>query len=42
MFQILEITRHILHLYDLWKNYDEKKEIAAVLVNIPKAKTTPQ
>ncbi|WAR27618.1 CCNC-like protein, partial [Mya arenaria] len=28
MDKILEITRQILHLYDLWKNYDEKKEIA--------------
>ena len=41
MDKILEITRQILHLYDLWKKYDEKKEIAAVLQNMPKAKTSP-
>lgn len=41
MDKILEITRQILHLYDLWKKYDEKKEIAAVLQNMPKPKTSP-
>ena len=28
--QILEITRHILNLYELWKNFDEKKEIPSL------------
>lgn len=42
MDKILEITRHILHLYDLWKNYDEKKEISTVLAKMPKPKTSPQ
>lgn len=41
MDKILEITRQILHLYDLWKNYDEKKEIAAILQSMPKPKTSP-
>lgn len=41
MDKILEITRQILHLYDLWKDYDEKKEIAAVLQNMPRPKTSP-
>ncbi|KAL3846868.1 hypothetical protein ACJMK2_017822 [Sinanodonta woodiana] len=41
MEKILEITKQILKLYELWKNYDEKKEIAAVLNNMPKARTSP-
>lgn len=39
--QILEITRQILALYDMWKTYDEKKEIAAVLAKMPKPKLNP-
>jgi cyclin C len=39
--KIIEITRHILALYELWKTYDEKKEIAALINRIPKPKTTP-
>ncbi|CAH1782036.1 unnamed protein product [Owenia fusiformis] len=41
MDKILEITRHILALYELWKNYDEKKEIQALLQKMPKPKTQP-
>lgn len=41
MDKILEITRHILSLYELWKNYDEKKEIAGLLCKMPKPKTAP-
>jgi len=36
--KILEITRHILNLYELWKNFDEKKEIPALLAKMPKPK----
>ncbi|KAK7485467.1 hypothetical protein BaRGS_00023277, partial [Batillaria attramentaria] len=39
--KILEITRQILALYDMWKTYDEKKEIAAVLAKMPKPKLNP-
>lgn len=38
--QILEISRQILALYELWKNYDEKKEISGILEKMPKPKTT--
>ncbi|CAK9250475.1 unnamed protein product [Sphagnum jensenii] len=39
--KILEITRHILNLYDLWKNFDEKKEIPGLLAKMPKPKSQP-
>jgi cyclin C len=39
--KVIEITKHILALYDLWKNYDEKKEIGALLNRIPKPKASP-
>ncbi|XP_048746302.1 cyclin-C isoform X1 [Ostrea edulis] len=41
MDKILEISRLILALYELWKNYDEKKEISGILEKMPKPKTTP-
>lgn len=41
MDKIQEITRHILALYDLYKSYDEKKEIQALLAKMPKPKTQP-
>lgn len=41
MDKILEISRQILALYELWKNYDEKKEISGILEKMPKPKTTP-
>ena len=39
--QILDIARTIIGLYDMWKTYDEKKEIAAVLAKMPKPKLSP-
>ena len=27
LYQILEITRHILNLYELWKGFDMKKDV---------------
>lgn len=39
--QILEIIRVILKLYDQWKNFDDRKEMAAVLNKMPKPKPPP-
>ena len=41
MDKIQEITRTILALYDLYKSYEEKKEIQSLLAKIPKPKTLP-
>jgi len=41
MEKIQEITKHLINLYDLWKGYDEKKEIAGTLQKMPKPKTQP-
>ena len=41
MDKIQEISKAILGLYELWKSYDEKKEIAAILQKMPKPKTQP-
>ncbi|XP_055957512.1 cyclin-C isoform X1 [Patella vulgata] len=41
MDKILEISRQILALYEMWKTYDEKKEIAGILSKIPKPKLNP-
>lgn len=37
--KVLEITRHILNLYEMWKSFDEKKEIGHLLSKMPKPKT---
>lgn len=41
-FQIQEIVRSIINLYEMWKSYDEKKEIQPLLVKMPKPKPAPQ
>ncbi|XP_039253475.1 cyclin-C-like [Styela clava] len=41
MEKIIEITKIILQLYDLWKNYNEKEEISSILEKVPKACVTP-
>lgn len=41
MDKIMEITRQVLALYELWKGYDEKRDIPAILNKMPKPKTTP-
>ena len=41
MDKIQEITRTILALYDLYKSYEEKKEIQGLLAKMPKPKTQP-
>ncbi|CAG2054558.1 unnamed protein product [Timema podura] len=39
--KIQEIARYVLNLFDLWKTYDEKKDIQALLAKMPKPKTQP-
>ncbi|XP_076435370.1 cyclin-C-like isoform X2 [Babylonia areolata] len=39
--KILDIARTIIALYDMWKTYDEKTEIAAILAKMPKPKLSP-
>ncbi|KAI0232366.1 Cyclin-C [Lamellibrachia satsuma] len=41
MDKLLEITKEILSLYELWKSYDEKKEIGGLLSRMAKPKTSP-
>lgn len=40
--QVQEIVRAIINLYEMWKSYDEKKEIQALLGKMPKPKPAPQ
>lgn len=40
--KIQEIARSIITLFELWKTYDEKKEIQALLAKMPKPKPAPQ
>ena len=35
----MDLFRHILNLYELWKGYEEKREIASILQKMPKPKT---
>lgn len=39
--KVLEITRHILNLYEMWKSFDEKKEISALLLKMPTGRQLP-
>lgn len=39
--KIQEISKSILALYELWKSFDEKKEMAQVLAKMPKPKLQP-
>lgn len=41
MDKVMEISRQMLALYELWKNFDEKKEIQGILNKVPKPKTSP-
>lgn len=41
MDKILEIVQEILTLYEMWKNFDEKKEMPAILMKMPKPKSGP-
>ena len=40
MSKILEITKTMLALYELWKKFDEKKEMSEIWSKIPKPKLT--
>ena len=37
----MEIIRVILKLYEQWKNFDERKEMATILSKMPKPKPPP-
>lgn len=36
MDKIFEITRHLMHLYEVWKTYDEKEQLKEILSKVPK------
>ena len=36
-----EICKYILALYDLWKSFDERKEMSAILAKMPRPKSQP-
>jgi cyclin C len=42
MDKIQEIARAIVNLFELWKGFDEKKEIHDLLQKIPKPKSIPK
>ncbi|KAF7490871.1 Cyclin-C [Sarcoptes scabiei] len=39
--KVLEISKFLLNLYEMWNNFDEKKEISELLLKMPKPKTQP-
>lgn len=41
MEKIQEISKTILGLYELWRTYDEKKEIQDLLAKMPKPRLSP-
>lgn len=41
MEKIQEISKTILGLYELWRTYDEKKEIQELLNKMPKPRSAP-
>lgn len=42
MEKVQEISKTILSLYELWRTYDEKKEIQDLLNKMPKPRPAPQ
>lgn len=42
MDKVQEIARSIINLFELWKGYDEKKEIQELLNKMPKPKPAQQ
>lgn len=42
MEKVQEISKTILALYELWRTYDEKKEIQDLLNKMPKPRPPPQ
>ena len=41
MDKVQEIARAVINLFELWKGYDEKKEIQELLGKMPKPKPAP-
>lgn len=39
--KIQDICKHILGLYELWKGFDERKEMSSILQKMPRPKTQP-
>ena len=39
--KVQEISKYILQLYELWKNFDEKKDMSGILQKMPKPKLNP-
>ncbi|XP_002160308.1 cyclin-C [Hydra vulgaris] len=39
--KVLEVVKHIISLYEIWKTFDEKKEISGLLAKMPKPKCPP-
>jgi len=39
--RVQEICKYIMSLYELWRGFDEKKEMAGVLAKMPKPKSQP-
>lgn len=39
--KVSDICKYIMGLYDLWKGFDEKKEMSAILSKMPKPKLQP-
>jgi len=39
--KIQEISRYIINLFELWKSYDEKRDIQNLLNKMPKPKIQP-
>ena len=39
--KIQEICKYIMGLYELWRGFDEKKEMSAILAKMPKPKLQP-
>ena len=37
-----EICKSILALYDLWKSFDERKEMSGILARMPRPSKLPQ
>lgn len=39
--KIQDICKYIMGLYDLWRSFDEKKEMSSILSKMPKPKIQP-
>lgn len=41
MEKVQEVSKFLLGLYDLWKSFDEKKEMSGILAKMPRPKLQP-